>query len=823
MGDFTKKIDVDVKKIILSSNSLVLKTEGFLMQTKYILNIDFFLSKIAENINKDFDKIFTNKNFEEYKNSSACFKVETNDKNFKLLIKFGFQFDNFNKRDIIFYKFLHEGTEIRQNDTKVKNYLNKNSIFSVFITATKDPLNTKINFNKLYRLSSQHGINFPLLSKEQLEIVTTENKNVIVQGVAGSGKTNVCIEKLVWIASKNYGGKILYTTFSRGLINDTKLKVEAFKNSLKNFLQELENKNVLFLDDDHKKAIENYLGIFFFVNEDNIIQKIKKMIFFFENNIDYFLIEDLYHKFFENKQFADEEFFTKTYLKNLKNHQLEKALQKLKNLSNEIIYKEIFGIIFGYFDELTKKRITLEEYIELRKNSFEKFECEIIFNLAIDYENYLIKNNFTNNNIASAKMLQNIEKISQYSLVVVDEVQDFSQVNLQLFKSIALKVFCTGDALQMINPSYFSFSYLKNLLYEKDIISVAELKNNYRNTLKIQEIIDGLEDINIKTFGTHNFISSGKGVESGTSTTAIYCNANNFANLIAKSKYDSFTVVVNSVAEKNMLRQILKNQEILTIAEIKGLERDTVLLYNLLSENAEKWSQLKNIILNKKQADENSVFRYYFNVFYVGISRAKQNLFVIEDKSISIFANFFKDYFICQNAENTINSLSKIISKIEYTQAEYLQRIAEFLKLEQFENAKFAANKITDDIVRNNEILKIEIYQNFVHYGKYREAGIKFWENGLIDEAKKQFVLSGDTILIDLIDAVSQKNQSNLSYEIVKYYNDVKENEIAKQFILETINNDLQNIKNEQKLISEKIKSIRGKKNGKWKRYRKFD
>ena len=63
--------------------------------------------------------------------------------------------------------------------------------------------------------------------------------------------------------------------------------------------------------------------------------------------------------------------------------------------------------------------------------------------------------------------------------VVIDEVQDFSQVNLILFKEIALKIFCAGDALQMINPSYFSFRYLKNLLFEKDVMSVLELKNNF--------------------------------------------------------------------------------------------------------------------------------------------------------------------------------------------------------------------------------------------------------------------------------------------------------------------------------------------------------
>ena len=313
MEKFQAKIDVDTKKTIISSQCLFKKTENFLMQTKYILNIDFFLSKIAGNIAQQFSKIFSKYDKKTFKDKSTCFKIETTDKAFSFLIKFGFQINSDNQEDIIFYKFLHSGTEIRQNDTKIQNYLKKNDIFSIYLTQTTDFLNDE-NFDKLYRLTNEHGISFPFLSQEQLEIVATENKNVIVQGVAGSGKTNVCIEKLVWVASKNYGGKILYTTFSRGLLTDTKLKVEAFKNSLKAFLEQLENNQVEFLDNDHKKAIENYLGIFFFANEFDIPKKIKNMISFFENNIDYFLIEDLYKNYFQKKNLQTKSFLSKNTL-----------------------------------------------------------------------------------------------------------------------------------------------------------------------------------------------------------------------------------------------------------------------------------------------------------------------------------------------------------------------------------------------------------------------------------------------------------------------------------------------------------------------------
>ena len=253
----------------------------------------------------------------------------------------------------------------------------------------------------------------------------------------------------------------------------------------------------------------------------------------------------------------------------------------------------------------------------------------------------------------------------------------------------------------------------------------------------------------------------------------------------------------------------MQNQEILTIAEIKGLERDTILLYNIVSDNDEKWRLFESTYQNKKEADENSIYRYYFNLLYVGITRAKQNLFVIEDKNIITFSKFFQENFNCQSAQETINSLAKIISKIEYTQSEYLNRIEEFLNREQYDNARLNAEKLTDDIEKENALFKISVYENHVSKNQNREAGIRFWERGMLDEAKKQFLLSKDKVLIDLIDAISQNDSQRLDYQIVKYLPDVIENETAKEMIFDILEKDIITEKFLQKEINKKLKGAR--------------
>jgi hypothetical protein len=358
-------------------------------------------------------------------------------------------------------------------------------------------------------------------------------------------------------------------------------------------------------------------------------------------------------------------------------------------------------------------------------------------------------------------------------------------------------------------------TYLKNLLYEKDIISVAELKNNYRNTKKIEEILEVISNLNIEQFGTHNFVLKGSAIESNIKTNAIYIPDGDFLKEVAKGKYDNFTIVVQSAKEKEVLRKFITAQEILTVSEIKGLERDTVVLFDILSTNIDKWSMLNRILINKKQADENSVYIYYFNSFYVAVSRARQNLFVVENKKVELFENLFKTQFESLGTKSAIEKLNQIVSKFEFSENELVDRIAEFIRLGQYDNARFTANKILDDELRIRELNRIYVNEQFISSGNYRDAGIAFWELNMLNEAKEQFVLSKDDSLIELIDACEKNNDSGLNIDIVKYLPVVKENEIAVKLIMDTVQKDLDSLKSSFKNINENFKKGKEKSNGK--------
>lgn len=792
---------------ILTSKSLFYKTEKFIEKTKHSSHIDILLTKLCEAIVNNLDDITYNE--PNNSNDNSCFYIQTSDKKYSFGFKLGYQIDRYeNKFDIIFFNYSQQE---ENNSLRIDEYIKANPSLKIIIKKDKQPINN-FDFNKLYLISNVSGVNLPKLSKEQLEIVETIDKNILVQGVAGSGKTNICIDKIIFTASKNYSGKTLYTTYSHGLLIDTKLKVENYKKDLEKVLNHYKTNKIKFLDNNHKKALENKLGIFFFNDDDNnIFKKIENIINYLTNKVDYYLIEDLYKNLIsKDNEFVGEDYFINTYSNNLSNHQIQKCFNKLSTYSKEIIFKEIYGMILGSYNLQTKSTtLTLNEYIEKRQNSIPKEDCELIYQIAMDYTKHCEKNNLKDNNSASKELIECLEDDNLYSLSIIDEVQDYTQINLNLFKKISLKLFCVGDALQMINPSYFNFGYLKNIMYEKDLVDVKVLESNFRSTEKITQIIDKLSNINKSEFGTHNFVIQGKCIESGINSTTLFIRDTNFAKAISTSGFEDISFVVNSKKEKKELQKIIKQQEVLSVSEIKGLERNNIIAFNLLSSNIDKWNNLKKHKVNHKQADENSIYRYYYNLFYVGLSRAKQNLVVVENNTIEQFEDFLKQNFKQYNISNTIKELEKIISITEFSQQQLLSRISEFIKLEQYDNARFAAHKIKDDESRLSAMRTIEISETFIKKGNHREAGIRFWEYGMIDKAKEQFTLSNDTILNELIDMCSSNSSTDLNIDIVKYFDLVGNNKVAKEFIIETVKKDVTNLKNSFAKIKDNFKKGR--------------
>lgn len=787
-----QKITADTKKIALSSIRKVYKTEGFITQTRRIIAIDAFISRIAESI---FGKNIALQD--------SCYVAQTEDG------RYSFFFcrkgdERLSDGDVVFYKFIGENSAESGTDRRLNEYFSSADSITLNLRETTDKV-AKDDLTRLYLVSGSDGIiNFPYLNETQRKIVETEDANMLVQGIAGSGKTNVCIEKIVYCACRNYRGKVLYTTFSRGLLTETRRRVELFSKNIDGFISAYESGNVVFLDSDHKKAVENKLGILFSVDEDGeIISALKRITAFLKEKVDYRLIEDIYAETFEAKRVAGESVFLNEYL-GAKNYRLSGALERIKNIAPEIIYKEIYGMIFGKYElDAPSDMMGREEYAKSRSDSFTQRECDVIYSVATDYAEFLQKRGYTDNNLMSREILSKVST-PEYSVGVIDEAQDFTQVNLCLMKRLCRKLFCVGDALQMINPSYFNFGYLKRIMYG-DVTGVNELKHNYRSTERIEKIAEKLGEMNMQRFGTHSFVLKGESVPSPLPSAAVLVKDKNFVYSLGEKRFENITVVVASQKKKEKLRKVLGKTEILTVAEAKGLERNTVILVDVLSDNADKWRYLHNMSLNRKTADENSVFRYYFNLFYVGISRAKQYLFVAESDYPENFNALFDECFERMKKDRALDYLRNIAGRIEIDDDEFIERIEKFCSLEQYENARNTADRLSSDELRRKQLVYISVHEKYLRYGKIRDAGIEYWRQGMDAEAREMFTQSGDQQLFPLMDACL-KGGGVLDPDIVRFYTLVEDNDLAKNIILDTLNKDSGEIAANLKAVSNVLK-----------------
>lgn len=779
-------IKAEVDRTVLTDEYAVYKTERFCTEYRELKDVDAFASKLT-------DALILSKATPVSDPPSGSYRLQAGAHNL---------FFSVNGNNLVFFAYRSSDDRIRVNDRRLSVYMSAHPQFEVTL-AESGLRPSDADFTKLYRVAEAEGVNYPKLNPQQRAAVEAEDASVLIQGVAGSGKTNLCIDKILFTAARNYSGKTLYTTYSRGLLTDTAKRVGIIKQNIDALLNSYAENKVVFMGKDLKRALEYKLGVYL-INDENRIEQLKSIRNYLENKVEFALIPDLYARFVESgKTAADESFFMKRFASSY--NRVGGLFKKAAGLGAEIVYKEIYGYIHGLKRE---GELTEERYIAERACDFSRQEAETIFRIAREYSVFLKENNAADNAMM-AKELEKKGNVPRYSLVVADEVQDFTETELSFLKSVSLKLFAVGDALQMINPSYFSFSFLKSLVWREGHRSV-ELKHNYRSTKKIAELTEKLGELNMSRFGTHNFVLRSRIVDSNVDTSAVYVLGGAFRELLKQSSLDGYTLIVGDRREKERLRETLPSAEILTVSEAKGLERDTVILYNVLSERSDKWNALEKARLNRKTADENSVYRYYFNLFYVGVTRAKSHLTVFESREIPFFKPFFESEFSRESAEGAVKRLGKILERVETDDAELKRRVEEFIRLGQYDNAMIAADRIRDDVVRRESLEEVRVCSLFVHKGDYRGAGIAFWEKGMYAKAREMFRLSGDRGLIEFMDACIGKGNSALDYGIVSYFNEVTDPS-AGRLITETLNEDLEQMKKTQREVKQKLSSIRRK------------
>jgi len=780
-------IFVDATTTVLSGAYRVYKTERFLKQTARLRHVDQMIDAVAGGVLRQAAAL-------EALAGKDYLRLSTEGNLHVFWVRLG-------EGKLIFCGYDSTLETLWRDDNRFVAFLAANPTFEAAVSVGRATYPDS-DFDKLYKLSLTDGVYFPSLNAEQRRLVTSEDVNVLVQGVAGSGKTNVCIDKILFAACREYGGKVLYTTYSRGLLIDTRMRVERWKDNLVALVGALDADKALFVDEDKQAAVANRLGLY--LAEDctqALSAKLRAIAAWLEEHVEYRLIQDIYTACTgQAVQMADEDYFVNVYMGEMRNYYLAGRLDKIKALSQEVIYKEIFGLIEGWCDpQAPDAALTAAQYAQLRADGFGKSECDTIYGIAQDYAKHLAKMGLEDNNTLSRKLLG--LPLPRYSLVIADEVQDFAQVTLVVLARMAQKMFAVGDALQMINPSYFNFAYLKRLLFHQETARVSTLRHNYRSGKRIQQVIEALGALNEARFGTHNFVVKGASVgEDVAAGAAFVADEGDFVYRLQNADLGDLTVIVADRAVKERLRALLPRQEVLTVSEIKGLERDNVVLYHLLGTNLAQWQTLDRRYIDRKTADENSVYRYYFNLFYVGVSRARRQLFIVEGQTPPLFDDLLMSLDQA-TADEALDTLRQVAGK-QLEAGEQLERVEQFISLGQYENASVAASKLPDAPWQQK---RIDVYAKWVHTGHYREAGVAFWQMGDTEDARRAFVMGDEKGLLDLMDAMGN-DEGGLSPEALRYYPMLEGNDAAQHALVGLVQEELQRLVTLRKRLHDKMK-----------------
>lgn len=418
---------------------------------------------------------------------------------------------------------------------------------------------------------------------------------LIVMGSAGSGKTALTLEKL-----KTLPGRVLYTTLSPFLT-------------------------------------ENARQLYYAYNYENDAQEIEFLSF---------------HEYLSTIEVPDGQEVTFSLFEQW----IWRYKQTYKIRDSYKVFEEFRGVLTGA--AVDKPYLSLTDYIALgvKQSIFPVDERPALHDLFLKYLDWLQTEKINGHGLYDSNLLayNYLTRITPaYDWVVIDEVQDITNIQLlSILRSLKnpKQFLLGGDANQIVHPNFFSWSQVKTLFYNQEMTHniFRVLVTNYRNTPEVTAIANGLLMIKNARFGSVDKESTYlvKSIASQSGEVAfVENNPKNRGELDAKTRKSAkVAVLVLRPEDKAEARKHFKTPLLFSVQEAKGLEYQDVILYNIISGHEREFRELTTGVTPADLTEEAMTFgrakdktdksldeyKFYVNSLYVAMTRAVQNLYVVE-------------------------------------------------------------------------------------------------------------------------------------------------------------------------------------------------
>ena len=317
------------------------------------------------------------------------------------------------------------------------------------------------------------------------------------------------------------------------------------------------------------------------------------------------------------------------------------------------LYEEFKGVITG--NTIDKPYLSREQYTHLgiKQSIYSVEERNQVYELFEKYLEFLKENNYYDTNLISYDYLTYCQ--AKYDFMIVDEVQDFTPVQLSLIlKTLKFQqqfILC-GDSNQIVHPNFFSWAKIKSLFYNQSTDYPSEIiriiNKNYRNAPNVTAIANKILKTKNVRFGSIDKESHYLVDSQSTTKGEVYCLLENDAirqeinNKTHKST--NFAVIVLRDDLKEKASRYFQTPLIFSIYEAKGLEYDNVILYNFISSDEKRFRDIAQGVNHddlegelvygrvKDKTDRSlEIYKFFINALYVAITRAIKNVYFIEN------------------------------------------------------------------------------------------------------------------------------------------------------------------------------------------------
>ncbi|MBL1224019.1 HelD family protein [Enterococcus sp. BWR-S5] len=508
------------------------------------------------------------------------------------------------------------------------------------------------------------------IQKEQNVIIRdTKNKNILVNGIAGSGKTSTIMQRIAYllylyrqtitvdnilILSPNrkfieYISNVLPSLGERNPLNLTvlqfiqRLSAEELEQEEEYFHRISQAKHDKHTDILRSQEYVDYIkqADELFLSSDDFIKGLDRKG---KTVISKEKIAEIYHATPNYPRLIDKIQATKTQLKSYwesrllkqaKSHEIQNQILSLseelqQKYFGEIISEDTERNLYSYGKKLLRKRYrSITKAIEENRWLDTAFFFEKIFE---SYEGHPYEYTYQDSlTLDEAVVLQTIQhnlvekaEVEPMKFILIDEVQDYTPAQLSLLFDLFEKSAFTmvGDENQAIFNSSISFETIKAAFTERELsVQRYDLLYSYRSSGSITKLFSQLvtderkmDIIPIRKDGTEpeflSFDSMEEFIQLISEVIKQLDEADAQLTIITKDE-EEVEAIEAALADKGLK---LPNTAILPISLSKGLEFDHVLLYDVSAENYQTDREIK--------------------ILYTAISRAMKQLFVTYRKEL---------------------------------------------------------------------------------------------------------------------------------------------------------------------------------------------